>query len=248
MSKKQQSESSAPADREMSLAEKKHQTGHRQRLRDRFHRQGLSGLADYEVLELLLMYAIPRRDVKPLAKELLYRFGSIDAVFDAEFEALTSVDGMGESAALLIMLLRQVPALYFEKGLLRASGSEVKSMLADFLRMKLGSLKRETMLAVFFTSSHQMAGFQMFSGTVDRVPVYMREIAERGLKLGAVEMLLAHNHPSGNMLPSQNDVQTTEMVKAALGMLGIKLLDHVVVSNVEIRSVMYGKTSAGFFG
>ena len=230
------------------MAEKKHQTGHRQRLRDRFHRQGLSSLADYEVLELLLMYAIPRRDVKPLAKELLCRFGSIDAVFDAEFEALTSVDGMGDVASLLIMLIRQVPVLYFENKLMHASSSEVKAMLADFLRMKLGSLKRETMLAVFFTPSHQMAGFQMYSGTVDRVPVYMREIAERGLKLGAIEMLLAHNHPSGNMAPSQNDVQTTEMVKAALGMLGIKLLDHVVVSGAEIRSVMYGKDSVGFFG
>ena len=211
--------------------------GHRQRLRERFCRAGLNGLQDYEAVELLLSYAIPRRDVKPLAKELLRDFGSIEGLMDAPIHRLVDENGMGMNSALLFKLIREMCTKYLEQ---RVKNKDVLSdmkAIEDFVRMKLGSCQCETLMSIFLNSHHHIICYGFTTGTVDRATVYIRELAKQAVVGNATGVILAHNHPSGICIPSHEDMLLTDNIRQALETFDIKLFCHLIVTPAECRRI-----------
>jgi len=215
--------------------------GHRARLRRRFLDNGLGALHDYEALELLLTYAIPRRDVKTLAKTLLVRFGSFSAVFDATEYELCSVPGLGENAAAAILLCKAVCARYLEQGIRKLDSFESLEQVIDFARMKIGGGSKETVMALFFDSRRQLRSYRCFPGTVDRTIVFPREIIELCLECKGKTIVLVHSHPSGVCLPSREDIEFTAKLRIAAEAHDIVLADHLIVSPATYSSMKAGK-------
>lgn len=211
--------------------------GHRQRLRERFCRTGLNGLQDYEAVELLLSYAIPRRDVKPLAKQLLRDFGSLEDLMDAPVHRLIDENGMGMNSALLIKLVREMCSKYLEQ---RTKKQDVISAMDDaenFVRMKLGGCQRETLMTIFLNSHHRIISYDITPGTVDHAAVYIRELTKRAVVGNATGVILAHNHPSGICIPSHEDMELTDRIRQALATFGITLFCHLIVTPSECRRI-----------
>ena len=212
-------------------AKKPHFHGHRQRLRERFMKAGADSLPDYEMLELLLYLGLPRRDVKPLAKALLDRFGTFAEVISADPTALAEVKGMGEAA---IIALKSV-----QSAALRLSRDEVMNrhvlshwqQLLDYCKASMAFGKTEQFRILYLDRKNNLIADEVQQeGTVDHTPVYPREVVKRALELGATALIMVHNHPSGDPTPSKADIEMTREVQAAGERLGIVLHDHVVVS------------------
>ncbi len=215
--------------------------GHRARLRRRFLDNGLGALGDHEALELLLTYAIPRRDVKPLAKKLLVHFGSFEAVFDATEYELSAVEGIGENAASLILLCKAVCARYLVQKVQELESFDDLGQLADFVRMKIGGGSKETVMVLMFNSRRQLLKYQCFPGTVDRTILFPREVIELCLECKASVLVLAHSHPSGLCLPSDEDIALTRKIQSAAATHDIRLADHLIVSSSSFYSMKAGK-------
>ncbi|MBQ7208575.1 MAG: DNA repair protein RadC [Lentisphaeria bacterium] len=211
-------------------------SGHRQRLRNRFSSRGIDSLQEYELIELLLTYAIPRRDVKPLAKLLTERFGDASGVVNASAQELLSVPGMGPGAVTFLVFIRSLLTKCLEKKLRKQKEINSVDDVGDFLRMKIGSGKKETLMVLYLDSRRHLIDYELYPGTVDHTSVYAREITERSLLCHACGIILAHNHPSGNCEPSEEDISLTRNLKETLARLGITLVDHVIVSPGECRS------------
>ena len=214
--------------------------GHRQRLRERFARNGLDGLQEYEAVELLLSYAIMRRDVKPLAKALMRRYGSVEKLLDAPSAELTCQHGMGQSSALLIRLVRELCAQYLEQRAREVNVLDDPGSVEDFARMKLGGSSRETLMTIYLNARSHIIGYDLTPGTVDRASIYPRELVKKALLCNATMVVMAHNHPSGICLPSPEDVRLTASIRTALAVFGIRLVDHLIVSPAECRHVPFG--------
>ena len=219
--------------------EQPHYHGHRKRLRGRFLDSGLAGFAAHEVIELLLTLAIPRSDVKQPAKALLERFGSLREVLDAPLSELQSVDGIGEAAAVALHVVRESAALYLREA---SEGSEVlrdPQRLGDFWRMQIGALRHEVFAVAYLDSGCRLLrnGVETLQeGTVDRAAVYPRSIVEAALKRQAAALVLAHNHPNGNVEPSEHDKVLTRAIVLAAETLSLRVVDHLVVSPEETFS------------
>ena len=210
---------------------KAHYHGHRQRLRERFLATGGEGMPDYELLELVLSIAIPRSDVKPLAKALLADFGSFADVVTAGPEALQRVRGMGEVSAAALKIV-QAAAVRLAQG--QAMEMPVISSwdrLIDYCMANLSRKNVEEFHLLFLDRKNRLiADERQQRGTVDHTPLYPREVVKRALELGATAIILVHNHPSGDPTPSQADIAMTKEVQEAAGKLGIALHDHLIVS------------------
>ena len=210
-----------------------HYHGHRKRLRERFLKNGLSGFAEHEVVELLLTLAIPRSDVKRPAKALLERFGSLRGVLDAPRSELRSVAGVGEVAAASLRIIRESATLYLQQA---SEGVEVlrdPKRLADFWRMRIGALGHEVFAVAYLDSAHRLLrdGVETLQeGTIDRAAVYPRRVVEAALRRQAAALVLAHNHPSGNVEPSEHDKVITRAVVLAAETIGLRVADHLIVS------------------
>ena len=216
-----------------------HYHGHRKRLRTRFVKNGLAGFAEHEVMELLLTLAIPRSDVKQPAKALLERFGSLRGVLDAPLRELRSVSGIGEVTATGLHLIREAAALYLQQG---SEGAQVlgdAGELRDFWRMRIGALKHEVFAVAYLDSAHRLLrdGVETLQeGTIDRAAVYPRRVVEAALKRQAAALVLAHNHPNGNVQPSEHDKVVTRAVVLAAETIGLRVVDHLIVSPEETFS------------
>jgi DNA repair protein RadC len=221
-------ESSAPGG--VADAKAPHYHGHRQRLRERFRRAGGGALEDYELLELLLFAAIPRRDVKPLAKGLIARFGSYAGVLSAKREALAEFDGLGDAAVDALLAVREAAVR-----LARADAAESPILsgwqkLMDYLMADMASAKQEHFRLLFLDKKNRLIHDEVHqSGTVDHAPVYPREVAKRCLELHASAVILVHNHPSGDSTPSRADIDITKDIEKALKAIGVVVHDHVIV-------------------
>ncbi len=206
--------------------------GHRSRLRTRYRTVGEAGLADHELLELLLTYAIPRRDTKDLAKALLARFGSLTAVLEADAGSLEQVEGVGPAAATLVSLIRPLSVqLVLGK---KPAGTALKSpeAAASFFQIKLKGLKDEEIHAAFVDAKNAVIATERLQrGTVDQSAIYVRQVMERALAHKASGFLLAHNHPSGDPAPSTHDRELTQAIKAAAATVGIRFLDHLIIGD-----------------
>ncbi len=207
-----------------------HYHGHRERLRTRFRQAGAEALADYEMLELVLFRALPRRDVKPLAKALLEEFGSFAEVAAAPRARLEEFDGLG-AAAVDELKIVQAAAHRIARGEVkkRAVLSSWSSVI-DYCRSAMAFGEREQFRILFLDKRNQLIADEVQgTGTVDHTPVYPREVVKRALELSATAMVLVHNHPSGDPTPSHADIQMTKQIAAIAMPLGIEVHDHIIV-------------------
>jgi len=211
--------------------------GHRERLRLRFSESGFDGFHDYEILELLLTYAIPRVDVKPIAKAILQAFGTLAGVFDAPVSELKQIKGMGEKGAIFLTLIRQVEVRYLASDLPGKSIFDRPDKVKVHLRLLVQGRGMECFGAIFTDQQHRHIATQvMFEGTVDRAVVYPRNLMKRALELDAKGMILFHNHPGGTARASDEDIALTKRMEEASLPLDIKLLDHFLVAGKEVLS------------
>jgi DNA repair protein RadC len=208
-----------------------HYHGHRERLREKLATSGGDALPDYELLELVLFRAIPRRDVKPLAKALVARFGSFAEVMSAEPARLMEVEGVSAGVASDLKVI-EAAARRLARGAVRERPLlESWSALQEYLRATMAFAPREEFRVLFLDKrNHLIADEVQGRGTVDHTPVYPREIARRALELSATAIILAHNHPSGDPAPSAADVAMTREIVAVLAPLKIVVHDHVILA------------------
>ena len=211
--------------------------GHRERLRTRYLKAGGDGFPDYDMMELLLTYCIQRRDVKPIARELLKRFKDIGGVMDAELHELCEVEGMGEKSALLLKLLRNLCVRYLESKMKNTDVISSPDQLENYARMKLAEFPDEVMMLICLNSKNHVIGSEIVSrGTIDYAVIYPRNVAADALRKKAAGVIIIHNHPSGVTTPSKADRKVTEDVRLALKSLEIRLLDHMIVSRTNAFS------------
>jgi DNA repair protein RadC len=217
---------------------KPHYLGHRHRLRDKLLKRGPDSLADYELLELLLALAIPRIDVKPLAKTLLKEFNSFAGVIAADPAALGRIKGMGEGAIAGLKTIRAAALLMTKQELIDKPVIGNWQKLLDYCRISLAEEKIEQFHLLFLDHKNALIAHErQQTGTIDHAPVYPREVVKRALELEASAIIMVHNHPSGDPTPSKDDVAMTKAVAAAAEKLGILLHDHVVVGRKGHKSM-----------
>ena len=207
-----------------------HYHGHRDRLREHFTEVGAEALPDYELLELVLFRSIPRRDVKPIAKELLRRFGSFAEVLGAPRNRLLEVEGVGDSVVTDLKIV-EAAARRIAKGQVakRPVLSSWNSVI-DYCRTAMAFSDREQFRLLFLDKRNTLIADEVQqSGTVDHTPVYPREVVKRALELSATALILVHNHPSGDPTPSSADVKMTKDIIAVAQPLGIAIHDHIIV-------------------
>ena len=208
-----------------------HHLGHRDRLRDRFLNGGAKALDDYEVLELLLFQAIPRRDTKPIAKALIARFGSYAGVLRAQPAELRKVDGVGKAAVAAIRIVGEAAALLGREETLNGEVLNSWDRLVAYLRTRMAHEKTECFRVLFLdTKNRLIEDEEQQRGTVNHTPVYPREVMRRALELTASAVIMVHNHPSGDPSPSKADIEMTRQVRDVGKSLGITLHDHVIVA------------------
>jgi len=211
--------------------------GHRKRLRTRFAGNGFEGFHDYEVLELLLTYAVPRVDLKPVAKRLLAAFGTLAGVFDAPVTELAQVPGMGEKAAVFLNVVKQAELRYLASDLPGRKVFDRPDRVKEHLRFLVQGRGMECFGAIFTDQQHRHLATQiMFEGTVDRTAVYPRNLMKRALELDAKGLILFHNHPGGTPRASEEDIALTGRMAGACAPLDIKVLDHFLIAGTEVLS------------
>ncbi|MDP3182407.1 MAG: DNA repair protein RadC [Desulfobaccales bacterium] len=215
----------------MGKVDKPHYHGHRQRLRNRFLKGGAAALQDYELLELLLTFAIPYSDVKPLAKRLIDHFGSFPAVLDASPQALVEFMGLKEYSAVLIHLVKACIELYLKEEALTRRQIPSLAALVDYCRTSMGGLQDEQFRVIFLNSQNEIIAEEVVQeGTVNQTVVYPRKVLELALKHKATGLILVHNHPSGNLTPSPADRELTRALVQASRTLNLTVHDHLIVS------------------
>lgn len=212
--------------------------GHRQRLRRRFIDHGLDSFEDHNVLELLLFYAMPRRDTNLIAHRLLDAFGSLSGVFDANPAALMEVEGMGESAAALIRLVPEVARRYFIE---RNDPGDVlanSQIAGQYLLPRFLTSREETMILVCMDAKLKVLDCrELGRGSTTSVNVNVRKVVQLALSQNAAAVLLAHNHPGGLAVPSQEDVEVTLHIRQVLAQVDVTLADHIVVAGNDFVSM-----------
>ncbi len=213
------------------------QSGHRGRLRARAS-VSLAALPDYELLELMLARSLPRGDVKPIAKAMLARFGSLAGVFGAPVEAMTTVAGVGAAVALDLKLVHEAAGRMGRAEVKKRTVISSWSALLAYTRIAMAHESREQFRVLFLDKKNQLIADEVMNhGTVDHAPVYPREIMRRALELAASAVILVHNHPSGDPTPSAADVDMTRQVVEAARALRIGVHDHLVVGRDGVASL-----------
>jgi DNA repair protein RadC len=211
-------------------APKPHYLGHRERLRKRFREGGADALPDYELLELILFRALPRRDTKPLAKAVLARFGTFAEALAAPEERLAEVTGLGEAGITEIKLVRAAALRLMRGEVLERPVLGSWSQVLDYCRASMGFEAKEQFRILFLDKRNQIIADEVQQeGTVDHTPVYVREVVKRALELSATAVVLVHNHPSGNPTPSRADIEMTRQIVSAAKNLGIVVHDQIIV-------------------
>jgi DNA repair protein RadC len=207
-----------------------HYYGHRERLRARFREAGADAVTDYELLELLLFRAVPRRDVKPLAKMLIARFGSFAEVISAPAARLAEIKGLGEAAITELKVVQAAAGRLARGQIKQRPVLSSWSTVLDYCRTTMAFADKEQFRILFLDKRNQLIADELQQvGTVDHTPVYPREVVKRALELSATAMILVHNHPSGDPTPSRADIQMTQAIAEVARQLGISVHDHIIV-------------------
>lgn len=205
-------------------------TGHRERLRQRFLAAGAETMPDYELLELVLFRSIPRRDVKPLAKTLIARFGTFAEVLGAAPERLAEIEGIGQATVTDLKIIAAASQRMLRGEVRKRDSISSWSALIDYCRVAMAFDEREVFRVLFLDKKNGLIADEVQqTGTVDHTPVYPREIVRRAIELSSTALILVHNHPSGDPSPSQADIRMTQEIVTIAKQLGIAVHDHVIV-------------------
>ena len=212
--------------------------GHRERVRKKFLENGFNGLEDYEILELLLFYVIPRKDTKAIAKELIKKFENLANVLKADTLELKTIDGLGPVAITFLKMIGALPAKIYKdelknQKLIKDDKNKItdKEVLLSFLRNKIGYEDVEKFYVIYLSSSNEVIAFEeSSSGTLDRSSIYPREIYKRVIMENAKSIIIAHNHPSGNTCPSKCDIDITNEIAKGLKNFGALLIEHIIIT------------------
>ncbi|MBM4270745.1 MAG: DNA repair protein RadC [Deltaproteobacteria bacterium] len=204
--------------------------GHRQRLKKKFVDSGIDAFHDYEVLELLLSYAIPRKDIKPLAKQLFREFGSLKGIIDAERQQLENIKGLGTHSAILIKLIKDIGALYLKERAKESPQLTCTTDLLNYCKTSMGGLKDERFCVIYLDAQNRITDIAtIHEGIVNQAVVYPRKVLENALKQNASAIILVHNHPSGQVKPSDADIRLTKTIQETARTLDIIVHDHVII-------------------
>jgi DNA repair protein RadC len=204
--------------------------GHRKRLQQKFTTAGMDALHEYEALELLLTYVIRRQDVKRQAKALLEKFGSVKGILDAEIVDLQTVSGIGDRSAILFKLIKEILSLYLRQKAVQKKQVSCTTELLDFCRTKMGGKKDEEFCVIYLDAQNQIIDFETVQkGIVNQAVVYPRQVLESALKKKASAIILAHNHPSGHVRPSDADIRLTRTIQETAKVLDILVHDHIII-------------------
>lgn len=216
---------------------KPHFHDHRERLRDKFARRGADAFDDYELLELILFQALPRIDTKPIAKTLLAEFGSLAEVVAAPVEKLTAIKGIGPSAAQHLKVLQQVSIRIGQSSVLNQPILSSWNALLDYCRAAMQFEGREQFRVLFLDKKNRLLADEILGqGTVDRAPVYPREIVRRTLSHDATAIILVHNHPSGDPSPSRQDIELTNTIIDTVKTINVVVHDHLIIGREDVAS------------
>ncbi len=226
-----------------TIIEKKYSpAGHRRRLKERFLKAGRKALADYELLELLLTYTIPRRDTKPIAKALLKRFGSILSVLQQSDGQVTEIKGIGPETITFLHVIRACLTRSLETAVEHQQSISGPEDIFAFVRLHLGPRATECIYGLYLDDARRIIHHQeLATGTVDRSPLYPREVLKPALVHNATALVLVHNHPDGQPVPSENDLQMTTRLEDLATQFGVNLLDHLIVTRLQAYSIKTGK-------
>jgi DNA repair protein RadC len=229
------------ADDPIPAIEKPHWLGHRERLRQKLLSAGPEALAEYEMLELVLMQAIPRRDTKPLAKQLISRFGSFAAVLAAEPNTLQEVKGVGDGVVAMLKIVQHAAQLMQRQLVIKRPVLGSWQQLLDYCHSVMAHEKVEQFRLLFLDGKNRLVADELQNiGTVNHAPVYIREVVKRALEFHALAVIMCHNHPTGDPTPSRDDILLTREIKKALDLVGIKLHDHLIIGkegHASLRSL-----------
>jgi DNA repair protein RadC len=219
------------SDAKAGLAESApHYLGHRERLRSRFREAGADAVTDYELLELVLFRTIPQRDIKPLAKELIAKFGSFAEVLAAPAPRLEEVKGIKEATSTDLKILHAAASRLARGQVKKRPVLSSWSAVLDYCRTTMAFADKEQFKIIFLDKRNQVIADEVQqTGTVDHTPVYPREVVKRALELSATAIILVHNHPSGDPTPSRADIQMTQSIIEIAKPLGISVHDHIIV-------------------
>jgi DNA repair protein RadC len=207
-----------------------HYLGHRERLRSRFRDAGADAVTDYELLELVLFRTIPQRDIKPLAKELIAKFGSFAEVLAAPAQRLEEVKGIKEATSTDLKIVHAAASRLARGQVKKRPVLSSWSAVLDYCRTTMAFADKEQFSIIFLDKRNQVIADEIQQkGTVDHTPVYPREVVKRALELSATAIILVHNHPSGDPTPSRADIQMTQSIVEIAKPLGISVHDHIIV-------------------
>ncbi len=212
--------------------------GHRNRLKNRFLNEGLTNFEDHNVLELLLFYSIPRSDTNEIAHELLNKFGSLHGVFEAGMEDLMSINGISRHSAVLIKMIPELFVVYGRdkvRDIQKINSSDDAKQF--FIPRFYGKVREEVQLVLLDDKMNIIKWVKIYEGSVNSANVPIRKIVEIAIENRATNVIIAHNHPTGLILPSKDDLRATAKVREALALVDVKLLDHVIVSDNEAASL-----------
>ncbi len=212
------------------VTSKPHYHGHRERLRRRFRNNGPEAIADYELLELVLFRALPRRDTKPIAKALIEKFGSFSEVISAPPRRLIEVKGIGDNVVTELKLIHAAALKLTQGAVLHKQALASWSAVIDYCRASMAFNEKEQFRVLFLDKKNLLIADEVQQeGTVDHTPVYPREVVKRALELSATSIILVHNHPSGDPTPSHADIEMTKRIIEAAAKLNISVHDHIIV-------------------
>ena len=227
--------------KQKTFEEKSPFEGHRERLRDRFVATGFKGFSDHEMVELLLTLAIPRKDVKIPAKRLIQEFGSLKNILDAPTSELYKLPGIGKITAISLSVIKETIIHYLQDRVEAFPLYDGVDLLIDLFRTRLGGLKYEVFEIAYLDHGYQLLrnGIERIEeGTPNRISIYPRKLIHSALKRQAVHVVICHNHPTGDLQPSQQDINLTNSLKTSFESLELRLLDHIIVSQNDSFSFL----------
>ena len=199
-------------------------------MKKKFAESGIDAFHDYEVLELLLSYAIPRKDVKPLAKRLLHKFGSLKGIVDAEVSSLEKIEGVSVHTAILIKLIKEMGTLYLKEKARDKPQITCTTELLNYCKTYMGCLKDEQFCVIYLDAQNKITDIETIQeGIVNQAVVYPRKVLENALKQKASAIIMVHNHPSGHVKPSDADIRLTKTIQETARILDIIVHDHIII-------------------
>ncbi len=213
------------------MVNSKSKSGHRQRLRERFLNSSLQGFHDYEVVELLLTLGTPRSDCKQVAKDALKKFGSLNAVLEADLNELQEINGIGPNNVFGLKLSQTVARRYLANRVIGQDIVTSSDEVLDYLKYNLHDKKHEIFSVIYLNGRNEIIGMEeLFHGSLTTSAVYPREVVKKVLKQNAAALIFVHNHPSGNLDPSQEDIKITKKLKDAVETIDVKVHDHLIIA------------------